>query len=137
MTTEHGRATSQSNEAAVRRFYAAFARTDYAQHVRSCLADGAVWHISGSHPLAGDVVGADAIVSRMLQFGEASNNTLRLGTTIVSTPTHTVAIHEATASRPGMQYAAHEIDVFHVRDGLVSEFWSFSEDQGATDRIWS
>lgn len=96
MTTEHGRATSQSNEAAVRRFYAAFARTDYAQHVRACLADGAVWHISGSHPLAGDVVGADAIVSRMLQFGEASNNTLRLGTTIVSTPTHTVAIHEAT-----------------------------------------
>jgi ketosteroid isomerase-like protein len=133
---EASREATQLNERALRRFYAAFERDDYAKHVRGCLTDDAIWHITGNHRLAGDVVGADAIVRRILDFETASNGTLRLQTTITATPTHAVAIHDATATRPGTQYSAHEIDVFHFRDGLVSEFWSFSEDQEATDRLW-
>lgn len=94
-----------------------------------------MWHIAGNNPLAGDVVGAEGIVPRMLRFGEASNNTLRLATTMVATATHAVAIHEARhQSGTGIRGARDRC--VHVRDGLVHEFWSFSEDHEATDRMW-
>ncbi len=52
----------------------------------------------------------------------------------MATVTHAVAIHVATASVPG---SAHEVDVFHIQNGMITEFWSFSEDQAGTDRLWS
>ncbi|HXT43883.1 MAG TPA: hypothetical protein VN748_07160 [Pseudonocardiaceae bacterium] len=39
-------------------------------------------------------------------------------------------------ARTLQHYDAHVVDVFHVHDGLITKFWSFSEDQAATDRIW-
>lgn len=32
---------------------------------------------------------------------------------------------------------AHEVDIFHVEHELITELWSFSENQMATDRFWS
>jgi hypothetical protein len=29
------------------------------------------------------------------------------------------------------------MDVYHFGEGKISEFWSFSEDQRATDEFWS
>jgi hypothetical protein len=38
---------------------------------------------------------------------------------------------------PGFDYHAHEVDIFHISGKRITEMWSFSEDQAATDRIWS
>jgi ketosteroid isomerase-like protein len=46
---------------------------------------------------------------------------------------HAAALLWATGSRQGKQYRALEMDVFHIKDGRTSEFWSFSEDQRRTD----
>jgi ketosteroid isomerase-like protein len=73
----------------------------------------------------------------MLRYQRHSRGTLRLDTSIMANDTHAVAIYLATASVPSFTYNAHEVDVFHVEDGLITEIWSFSEDQAATDRIWS
>jgi ketosteroid isomerase-like protein len=54
----------------------------------------------------------------------------------MASDTHAVAVHRTTAVVADVHYDAQEVDVFHVRDGLITEFWSFSEDQAATDRIW-
>nr|NIO30484.1 hypothetical protein [Gemmatimonadota bacterium] len=43
----------------------------------------------------------------------------------------------ATGTRGGKRYDSLEIDVYHVRDGKVTEFWSFAEDQRVTDEFWS
>jgi hypothetical protein len=47
------------------------------------------------------------------------------------------AVHWATAQSKGFAYQAHEIDVFHLASGLITEFWSFSEKQRAADTLWS
>ena len=45
------------------------------------------------------------------------------------------ALARATAAVADVHYDAHEVDAFHVHNGLITEFWFFSEDQEATDRI--
>jgi ketosteroid isomerase-like protein len=56
---------------------------------------------------------------------------------VVANDEHAVALQRATGSRKGKEYDALEIDIFHIRDGEVTEFWSFSEDQRLTDEFWS
>ncbi len=122
---------------ALERFYDAFSHEDYGPYVLSCLDKDVIWHIAGDNPLARDVVGAAAVVERMREYGKRSKQTLNLKTSLTATATHGIAVHEATAQNDGFEYRAHEIDVFHIHDGRITEFWSFSEDQKATDRMWS
>jgi uncharacterized protein len=120
------------------RFYAAFEDEGYESRLRTYLRSDVRWHVAGANPLAGDFVGVDEVLAAMRRYGEHSNHTLRLDTrTVFADGDHVVAIHWATARRPGFDYAAHEIDVFHVEQELICEFWSFSEDQAATDTLWS
>ena len=114
-------------------FYTVFEDEHYEAKVRRYLRSDVRWHVAGANPLAGDFVGVDAVLAAMRSFAEHSHYTLRLDTkTVFADRAHAVAIHWASAQRPGIEYAAHEIDVFHVEDGRISEFWSFSEDQTAT-----
>ena len=43
----------------------------------------------------------------------------------------------ATGMREGKQYDSLQIDVYHIRDGKVTEFWCFAEHQRVTDEFWS
>jgi ketosteroid isomerase-like protein len=105
--------------------------------VKAFLVPSVVWHVAGNNSLSGDFRGPDAVADQMLRYERHSRGTLRLDTSIMASDSHAVAIHAATASLPGIMYQVHEVDVFHIEDGLITEFWSFSEDQAATDRIWS
>ena len=124
--------------AAVRSFYASIGHRPYEETVTPFLDEGVVWHVAGAHALAGTFRGVPAVLSAMRSFGSASAGSLLLNTrTLLGDDRHVVAIHEATASCGEYEYAAHEVDVFHVADGRITEFWSFSEDQAATDRLWN
>jgi ketosteroid isomerase-like protein len=48
-----------------------------------------------------------------------------------------VALLRATGSRGNKRYDSLEIDVYHISNGRVTEFWSFAEDQRLTDEFWS
>ena len=122
----------------VRSFYAAFQTEDHEDQVHALLHPLVTWHVAGANPLAGDFVGVEAVLRAMRRFGEHSNHTLKLDTRLLfGDADHVIAVHLATAYRPGLDYSAHEIDVFHIAAGLIIEFWSFSEDQPATDALWS
>ena len=125
------------NAATLRAFYGCFNHEDYVERVKAFLAPDVVWHVAGDNPLAGEFRGPDAVTDQMLRYAEHSHGTLRLDTSIMAADSHAVAIHNASASRPGLEYSAHEGDVFHLENERITEFWSFSEDQQATDRIWS
>jgi hypothetical protein len=45
-------------------------------------------------------------------------------------------VRRATAEVDHVPYDTREVDVFYIHHDLITEFWSFSEDQAATDRIW-
>jgi len=126
------------NVGVIRSFYAAFDADDYESAVREFLDDNVIWHVAGTNPLAGLFSGADAVLVAMRRYSEHSGGTLRLTTTsMFADAEHAIAVHLATAQRDGHVYVAHEVDVFHVGDGRINEMWSFSEDQAATDAMWS
>jgi hypothetical protein len=56
---------------------------------------------------------------------------------VVANDEHAIALLKARGQRKGREYSALEVDVFHIRDGKIAEFWSFSEDTRLTDAFWS
>lgn len=120
------------------RFYGAFETEDHEGVIRPLLSPEVVWQVAGQNPLAGTFRGPAQVLAAMRRYSEHSEATLRLHTqAILAEGRHVVAIHVATARRGGHRYTAHEIDVFHVDEGRITEMWSFSEDQAATDAVWS
>lgn len=130
--------TDHPSAGLIRQFYASFDERPFEQTVLPFLHADVVWHVAGSNPLAGTYRGAAAVLANMRAYAAASSGSLRLDTmTVLADDTHVIAVHAASASVGGFAYTAHEVDVFHVSDGLITEMFSFSEDQDATDRVWS
>ena len=123
-----------ANVDVIRWFYAAFEAPDWTPAVRALLRDDVVWHLPGAHPLAGEHVGAEAVLAAMRGF----NGYVRLELhDVVGNDEHAVALLKARGERESHRYKSLEVDVFHVRDGKIAEFWSFAEDQRKTDAYWS
>ena len=126
------------NVAIVRRLYRAFIEGRYVPTVEEVFRQDVVWHLPGSGPLAGDHRGRDAVLAAMRRFEERSEGEIRLDLhDIVANDEHAVALLRATATREGKRYDSLEVDVYHIRDGKVTEFWSFAADQRVTDEFWS
>lgn len=127
-----------SNASLIRRLHQALARGDYVSTLTELFADDVVWHLPGRGPLAGDHVGREAVFAAMRRFEDLSNGTIRVEVhDVLASDAHAVALLRATATRDGKLYDSLEMDVYHVRDGKITEFWSFAEDQRLTDEFWS
>ncbi len=92
-----------------------------------------VWHLPGRHPMSGDHHGRDAVLEAMRYFDGVNVEVHD----VIASDEHAVALLRATGRREGKEYDALEVDVFHISDGKIAEFWSFSEDQRVTDEFWS
>jgi len=111
---------------------------NYPPIIRELLAEDAVWHLPGTHPLSGEHRGREAILAAFHRFEELSRGTIQIELhDILANDRHAVALLRATATRKAKEYALLEIDVFHIGDGKVTECWSFSQDQRLTDEFWS
>jgi hypothetical protein len=122
------------NAALIKNMYAAFATETYLPTLREIFSQDIVWHLPGTHPASGDHRGRDAVFAAMATFDGFVQLELH---DVVANDEHAVALLRATGHRKGKQYDALEIDTFHIKDGKVTEFWSFSEDQRMTDEYWS
>jgi ketosteroid isomerase-like protein len=120
--SEKPQMADRGSAAVVRSFYAAFETEDHEAAIRPLLSPHVVWRVSGDNPLAGTFRGHTEVLNTQVILGEG---------------VHAVAIHDVSGIRHGRSYLAHEIDLFHVENGTITEMWSFSEDQVATDRMWS
>jgi ketosteroid isomerase-like protein len=120
--------TEHPNAAIVRALYAGGGDAD-----AQLLHDDAVWHLPGRQPMSGDHVGREAVLRAMAHFEGIQLEVHD----VIANDTHAVALLRAKGERKGRTYDALEVDVFHLRDGKIAEFWSFSEDQYQTDAYWS
>jgi hypothetical protein len=118
------------NAAVVRSLYATPGGPQAVAHL---FHENAVWHLPGRQPVSGDHAGREAILHAMASFEGIQLEVHD----IVANDTHAVALLRAHGERKGRTYDALEVDVFHLRDGKIAEFWSFSDDQYATDTFWS
>ena len=47
------------------------------------------------------------------------------------------ALVTASATRGGKSFQGRVVHVFHMRDGKMTEFWSFPENQSLLDEFWA
>ncbi len=121
----------------IRNAYDAFLKRDTAT-LENLFAEDAVWHAAGTSPLSGDYRGRDAVLSLFRNVGELSGGTFQIDVhTVMADEEHGVALTLSTARRGDKRLSAQSVNVFHVRDGKITEVWQASEDQPAINKFWS
>lgn len=125
------------NEELLRRGFDAFGSGDMAT-IAGLFADDIAYHFPGRSPLAGDYKGRDEVLAFFAKTMELTGGTFRLEThDILANDEHGVALSRATAQRGGKKLTQNGVDVFHIRDGKVTESWIHPGDQAAADEFWS
>jgi hypothetical protein len=117
--------------------YAAFASGDMAT-LSDFLSDDVVWHSGGDNILAGDYEGKEAVFGyfgRLMQeTGGSFKNDIH---DLLANDEHGVALVTSSATRGGVSIEENAVHIFHMRDGKVTEFWTFPEDQSKFDELWA
>ena len=117
---------AQDNAAIARKLTDAFGRGDM-QQLDTLIADDVVWHeIGRAEPRRGKA----ALMAA--GPGGAADFTIT-GTThdILASDDHAIALVDATATRGGQTLTYRTAEIYHIRDGKVSERWAFSDDTAA------
>ena len=125
------------NAALLRKGYEAFARGDIAA-LTDMFAEDMVWHVPGNNLISGEHKGRDAVFAVFAKTMELTGGTFKIDLhDIVANDEHTVSLSRASASRQGKQLDLRGVDIYHIRNGKVTEWWSFVEDQRLDDEFWS
>ena len=117
------------NVAAVRRMAEAMTVGDM-QTLDAAIADDVVWHQIGEPTLHGK----DALRA---SFGAADYEITGKAHDIVGNDEHVIALSEATATRNGKTLNYRTAEIFHVRNGQVTERWAYSDDTEAIIRFFA
>jgi uncharacterized protein len=124
------------NEELVRRGYEAFAAADIAT-LNEIFADDIVWHAAGRNQLAGTYRGKEEVFGVFQRVAELSGGTFKLEIhAILADDDHAVVLARATGEREGRTLDDNTIQVFHVKDGKVTEQWLHPGDAYTSDEFW-
>jgi ketosteroid isomerase-like protein len=114
------------NEAVARRLSEAFERGDF-QAMDALIADGIVWHQIGAPDLRGKAALRSAPQPGAGADYEIAGNTHD----ILASDDHAVVLTEVTATRAGRALKYRTAEIYHIRNGQVTERWAFSDDTAA------
>jgi ketosteroid isomerase-like protein len=125
------------NEDLVRRGYAAFGTGDMAT-LGELFADDIVWHVGGRSPITGDYTGKAQVFGFFAALAERAGGTFRIDIhDVLANDEHAVALVKVTGEREEKTLDDNGVQVFHVRDGQVTETWFHPHDEYAADDFWS
>lgn len=97
------------------------------------LADDIVWHVGGNSKMAGEYRGKEQVAQLMGAAGGSQGDTID-SHDILANDDHVVALGTAHLHAPdGDEIEYRFVNVFHVRDGKVTEAWGMSENDAETD----
>jgi ketosteroid isomerase-like protein len=125
-----------SNVDVLRKAFEAFNTGDMAT-LTDLIAENAVWHWPGQGPLCGVHQGRDAIFTIFGRLAELCPDFRCQVIDILGNDERGVALFRAVGSRPGKTINGLNVEVFRMKDGKATEWWSYSEDQRAEDEFWS
>jgi ketosteroid isomerase-like protein len=121
------------NAVRLREGYAAFDRGDIAA-LNDLFSPDVVWHLPGNNQLAGTHRGRDAVFATFAKTAEVSGGTFKVTLhDVIANDEHAVALTRATANHQGRTLDSNDADVYHMKDGKVTEMWSFTGDPAGTD----
>jgi uncharacterized protein len=122
------------NAVAYRRTADAF-RADDQVAFAALVATDAVWHVPGSHSMAGDIRGRDHLVAWL---AEARAKGFWLTEhDVFGNDEHVCALSMMGARRHGVDVQTRVVSVFHYRDGQQLERWFYPEDPAIWDQIFT
>jgi uncharacterized protein len=118
------------NVAAVRELMEAFTSRDV-EAIRARLADDVKWHMIGGET----VEGLDDLASTMSGMDEQFS--IETGVhDVVGNDEHVIALVNATARAGNQEFTYRTAEIMHVKDGIVTERWAFSDDTEAINRFF-
>ena len=124
--------------AIVRRGYEAFNRRDLETLTELC-SDNVSWHTPGRSPLAGDVVGREAVFARLGRCIAETGGTFRadLKRLLTDEDGRVIGIHHNLAERGGKHLDVYCCIVFELENGRIVDGREHFYDLRAWDEFWS
>jgi len=106
--------------------------------VGEMLAEGVVWHVPGTSPIAGEHRGRPAVIAYFELRRRLARNSLRLHPGDFLTGRDFVAqLVEGSAEIAGTEVAWSTVGVYRFEAGRVAEAWLVPSDLAEFDRIWN
>ena len=96
------------------------------------IADDVVWHEIGSNE---PVRGKQALAERMSAMPEGGSITVETHD-IVANDDHAIALVTATATMGGQSLTYRTAEIYHMKDGKITERWAFSDDTGRINQFF-
>lgn len=105
----------------------------------AALHPGAVLHVHGGHPLAGDHQGSDAIVAFVTASSTAADRTEQIDVLdLLEGHDHVAALCRVTGFRAGREALSNRtIHLFRIDGDRIAEVWFHNWDQAGVDAFWS
>ena len=100
------------------------------------LAEDIVWHAPGNNPYSGTFVGKQATMERMRRMAREGIVWDFAIHDVLANDDHVVVLIEATLAKGVATTHERQVQVMHVRDGKMTEFWAMNEDQAANEPSW-
>ncbi|HET8582467.1 MAG TPA: nuclear transport factor 2 family protein [Jatrophihabitans sp.] len=128
--------SAQDNADALRTGYEAFANGDL-DTVAKLFDPNIRWHIAGRSQLAGTYTGHEEVFGFFGKLMELSGGTFGIEIhDMLASDDHVVVLARETAQRGDARLDSNEVHVWHVTDGVATEFWGCPEDGYAIDEFW-
>jgi ketosteroid isomerase-like protein len=105
------------------------------QWMQDHLSDDVAWHVGGNSRAAGTYRGKEAVSEYM---GGLSSGSMELDLhDIIGNDDHVVTLGTAKLAAPDGDSVEYKfVQVFHMRDGIVTEAWGMAENDAETDAFF-
>ncbi len=125
--------TQHPNVEVVRGALDAFGRGDVDGRLGS-MSESVVFHAPGTSRFSGRFEGKDAVRERLERMREAGIEMSVDVHDVVGNDEHVVAlVHLHARNAAGQRYDQEQVQVSHMQQGLVEEFWIMNQDQAVLD----
>jgi ketosteroid isomerase-like protein len=131
------RTTAEENIALCRAGYAAFATGDMVT-LSEQFDDNIVWHVKQGSALDGDYTGKNEVFAYFAQLVQETGGTVSIDLhDVLANDDHVTTLCTITATRNGKTVTDNWVQIFHVRDGKVTECFTAPTDPQKAIDFWS
>ena len=128
MSVEH------PNAIAYRQTADAFRSGDQSK-LASYIDEQVVWHVPGSHDMAGDIHGREALLAWLARL--RAKGFWLTEDDVFGNDDHVCALSIMGARRVGVEVQTRVVSVFNYRNGRQLERWFYPDDMAAWNRIFA
>ena len=102
----------------------------------AAFAEDVVWHAPGTSRFSGMFEGKVAVLDRIARLADTGFQTRFDVHDVVANDEHAVALVDLhVQDAGGRRYDQQQVQVMHLRGGLIVEYWAMNQDQAVLDLL--